>query len=936
MLERDGEAAVLVRALAAARRGSGNLVMIDGPAGIGKSRLLDHVTAAAVVEDMGVLTVRGVELEREVPFGVATRLLTAALAEADSDERKRVLTGPASLTCCLLDGAGPAPDPDALVRGLYWAVANLTTPPTPGAPARPFLVAVDDGQWVDRPSLAFLAHLAARVEELPVTLVIAVRSGEATAVSDLLDWLRLHAGSRVLRPAPLSDRAVGRMVESQFPSADPLFVASCGQVSGGNPFLARELVRALDAEGLPPTAASVPAVQRLVPRTVLRSVLVRLARLPDPVSQLAAAVAVLGDDVPLRHAAALADLDAEPAERGADILAQVGIFAPGEPLRFAHSLISTAIYWDLPAFARSRAHRRAADLLATEHATSDTVAAHLLLTRPDGDPGTVRVLREAGCRALTRGDPAAAVHLLERARREPPAGESLAEVLLELARAQLHNGDPGAEETIGEALSLGGDPGYRVRALRALAELRSARGDHEAADRAAQEALSLLPPGDPAAQALLVGQLTAGIFRAQLQPAAVARLAPLLERVGRGHLPEHPGLLAHAALQLAFAGASGRQVRDLAERATAGNPLVEPASHGILAGVLVQALSTVDELDAAEHVAQEALAEAQRRGSLLAYSIASYHRCIPRYHRGALTDALADLDQALTASREGWNAADGWIRAMQTLLLVERGDLAAAHQALLRAPDSVAGSMDQVMVLHARARLAAADLDHAGALAAAEAAGRLLDTGFGIDHPGFLPWRHTALPAAVALHDRDRPRLLSDQALQRAEPSQGPRVIGMALQDAARVGGDDERVPRLRRAVTVLEGSPSKLWLAHALVDLGVALVRAGQIADGQQVLRRGLELSDRLGAVPLAAAARDGLRSTGVRPRRTAITGAAALTPTERRVADLAAGGLTNPQIAQALFVTTKTIQTHLASAYRKLGIHSRAQLGALLIQET
>jgi DNA-binding CsgD family transcriptional regulator len=112
--------------------------------------------------------------------------------------------------------------------------------------------------------------------------------------------------------------------------------------------------------------------------------------------------------------------------------------------------------------------------------------------------------------------------------------------------------------------------------------------------------------------------------------------------------------------------------------------------------------------------------------------------------------------------------------------------------------------------------------------------------------------------------------------------------------------------------------------------------VRAGQIADGQAALRRGLELSDGMGAVPLATAARDALRATGVRPRRTAITGAAALTPTERRVADLAAGGLTNPQIAQALFVTTKTIQTHLASAYRKLGIHSRAQLGALLIQKT
>jgi DNA-binding CsgD family transcriptional regulator len=122
------------------------------------------------------------------------------------------------------------------------------------------------------------------------------------------------------------------------------------------------------------------------------------------------------------------------------------------------------------------------------------------------------------------------------------------------------------------------------------------------------------------------------------------------------------------------------------------------------------------------------------------------------------------------------------------------------------------------------------------------------------------------------------------------------------------------------------------LVLTHVLVDQGAHLRRAGQRVAAQPPLRRGLELADRMGATPLADAARHELRATGARPRRAAYTGVDALTPSERRVAQLAADGLTTPQIAQALFVTPKTIQTHLAHIYRKLDITSRQHLPATL----
>lgn len=928
LLEREGERAVLTGALTAASQGAGSVVLIEGPSGIGKSRLLSLVKRQADAAGMAVLAAGGVEFERDAPFGAAVRLFRSSLTGIGEAGRRRLVAGPAAVAARLVDSTAAEADPDALVRGLYWLTVNLTARAT--AAAR--LMVVDDAQWVDLPSLRFLAHLAVRVEELPLALVVTVNTSEPSGSDAVLDRLRLRAGVRVLRPAPLTTAAVGRLVRARFQHADPQFVATCARVSGGNPFLARELVWTLDAEGVAPTAESISTVERLVPDRVLNSVLVRLARLPERASRLAAAVAVLGDDAPLRTAAALAGLEAEPAEEAADMLAATAILKPGEPLRFAHSLIAGAVYRNLPDFARSRAHRRAAHLLAADEPGSDQVAAHLLVTRPEGDAGTVRSLRAAAQRALTRGDPAAAVHLLERAIREPPAGEERAALLLELADAQLHHADPHAEDTIRQALDLSDEVTSRGRALYALFKLHSVQGDYDRAERVAQQALALLEPGEPLAQTLLVDQLTPGTFRARLSPTAATHLAPMLRATRAGNPPRHPGLLAHLALRLAFEGAPAAQIRDLAGRATATEPLVDPAGHGFLAGVLVQALATVDELDAAERLADQALEAARRRGSLLAYATASFHRAIPRYHRGALTEALADLEQALTASREGWSGGDCWIRSLQAQILLECGDQPGAAEVLGLAPPPPPGSMDHAVVLLARADLALAARDDEAALSAALAAGEYLRDGFGIDHPGLLPWRRTASLAAAALGRRGESRRLARESLAPATHRAVPRAEGMALHSAALVGADDDRIPRLRAAVAILEQSPSKLRLAHALVDLGAALARSGQPTPARPPLRRGLDLADRMGAAPLATAARQALHLTGARPRRSAISGAAALTPTERRVADLATKGLTNPQIAQTLFITTKTVQTHLTSAYRKLGIRTRGQLSDAL----
>jgi DNA-binding CsgD family transcriptional regulator len=154
----------------------------------------------------------------------------------------------------------------------------------------------------------------------------------------------------------------------------------------------------------------------------------------------------------------------------------------------------------------------------------------------------------------------------------------------------------------------------------------------------------------------------------------------------------------------------------------------------------------------------------------------------------------------------------------------------------------------------------------------------------------------------------------------------------MALRANGLLEGGVRGLELLEEATTVLEASPARLEHAQALADLGAALRRANHRADAREPLRRALDLADACGARPLVERARHELRAAGGRPRRSRSSGAESLTASERRTATMAADGLSNPEIAQALFVTKKTVETHLGSAYRKLDIRSRTELPAAL----
>ena len=329
-----------------------------------------------------------------------------------------------------------------------------------------------------------------------------------------------------------------------------------------------------------------------------------------------------------------------------------------------------------------------------------------------------------------------------------------------------------------------------------------------------------------------------------------------------------------------------------------------------------------------------ALAEVYRGGSLFAALTANLWSGYTEMLWGRLDSAMERFE---VAGEQGmlWGAGrriDHVPAAFIAQILVERGEVAAARAALdvstLGEPKSAqyAGNLwrrAQIQVLVAEGRLD-------DALATAE---KLRDDSYRFDNPAAYSWRTEMAEVLIRLERLDEAAELAEAELEPARSWGAPGPIGRALRvlgTARREGG----IEILEEAVTVLEGSQMRLELAKALFALGVAVRLDRRPTDAREPLQRALELASICGATALVERARAELGATGVRPRREAMSGVGSLTPSERRVADLAAAGRTNREIAQELFVTPKTVEVHLSNAYRKLDIRGRRELsGALAV---
>jgi DNA-binding CsgD family transcriptional regulator len=356
----------------------------------------------------------------------------------------------------------------------------------------------------------------------------------------------------------------------------------------------------------------------------------------------------------------------------------------------------------------------------------------------------------------------------------------------------------------------------------------------------------------------------------------------------------------------------------IAEDVTGSGAIWHPLSY---------ALAFTDGFELLAAMVEDGLAEARRRGSLTGQARAHQSRAMLELRRGRLREAVADARVAIEAGRDVGLTGHVVAVGVTVEALVDLGDLSGATAVLAGGglDGDVADGFLTPFALLARGRLRLAEGRRT------EAISDLRE----IERRSSRWWRwnpamyghRSALALALGAGPEARRLVAEELALARAAGA--PRAMGIALRAAGLLDGDLER---LRESVQVLGGSDARLERARALVDVGAALRRAGRRSDAREPLQAGMDLAHRCGALPLVGRAHEELVAAGARPRRALLRGIDALTASELRVSRLAADGLTNREIAQALFVTLRTVELHLTHAYRKLDIASREQLAAAL----
>jgi DNA-binding CsgD family transcriptional regulator len=941
LLEREHEMRALESILESARSGAGTTLLIEGAAGVGKTRLLAAARDSAA--GLTVLCARGDELEHEFPFGVARQLFEPVLADMRPAQRSHALAGAAGLAAAALGlvGAGrteleepPDEAPDRLERvlhGLYWLTANLTT-------RAPLALFVDDLQWADDPSLRWLGFLARRLEGLRLAVALATRPPDGERGGDLVQRLLAEPSAVVLRPSALSIPAVGALLERKLDTpVDIAFSEASRDATGGVPFLVEQLATEMKGVGLAPNDANAGRVRELTPRSLGRALELRLARLPGPAVAFGRAAAVLGPHADLRRIGLLAEIDEHLAAATLDALVAAGVLAPSAvTIEFAHPLLRNALDGELRPGQRARLHLAAARLLDADGESCEAIAVHLLAAPGTGERWALERLRTAAAEAAAQGAPQTAALLLRRALRESPDAELRPALLRELGASEIRAGEPGALQHLGEGAASVRNPPEHAEAALELGLALVARGELSQAIDVLNEARTRANSADRETALRLEAELLA---TARLSGAAVDRLIPDLASYGEpeGRTRSQRLLLGVLAFERLVVGRPAHEVADLADRALAhGEPMAEHTAHSPPINLAAYAAAAADRLALARRVCDEMVTRGQESGSVLGFAIGCCWRSHYALRMGEVLEAEADARACVQAEEaHGWTLGSPAALAYLLDALVERSELDEAERMLAdanaaRQPDDgllatvLLFSRGYLRLAQDRWREAADDLLACGSLHAQ----------WGMRNPAVTPWRSNAAFALNRTGDTDSAERLADEELELATEFGSERALGIALRARALVGSGDSshRVEMLLEARSALETSPARLEYARVLVDLGAAQRRTGERRVAVQSLREGLDIADRCGAVALSERARGELLSAGLRPRRAQLAGREALTGGELRVAELAGAGQSNRAIAQTLFISVKTVETHLRHVYYKLGVRSRKELAGAL----
>ena len=534
---------------------------------------------------------------------------------------------------------------------------------------------------------------------------------------------------------------------------------------------------------------------------------------------------------------------------------------------------------------------------------------------------------------MDSGGPQAAAALLERALAEPPPPEQRATVLREAACAEVTAGRERAFVLLEEALRVAVGPRERAEIALEVAEAYAALFRWVDAVDAIERALGELGETDQELAARLEGELVVcGLHDAR----CASRVRPVLARLGSRRLKtaSEPFAVAQAMTML-LAGGAADQIAELLEET------LEHTAPGVenwdTRAALLWVLVVAERFGTVEESLKPMLAQVHHSGSARGFVAAYSTLGLLKLRLGALPEADGAARVALRVLQEGDFAPGlGFAATVLSDIAVEAGELDEAQTLLDLLPqEGWPAGVATVLIPAARGRLRLARGQAADALADFQACGALFGAdlwGMPIRETGYVHARSGAVLALLRLGRRQDACQLAEAELADVRVFGAPRALGIALRAAGLARGGQEGLALLRESVAALDGSPALLERARSLAELGAALRRSGERAAARDPLAQALELAARCGARPLAARVREELRAAGARPRRPWRTGVDALTPSELRVARLAAEGRSNREIACELYVTLKAVEGHLARAYTKLGIEGRSQLARAL----
>jgi ATP/maltotriose-dependent transcriptional regulator MalT len=922
LVGRDEVLSNLRRALVTARDGAGAGVILEGPAGIGKSRLLGEAAREAQHLGMVVAAARATELDRIAPL---TTLLMA-------------LRG---CQPAVLDGTGLARL--GAVEGqhdnAFWLVNQVGVYIEEYAATRPLLIVLDDVQWADELTALALRILVPALSSSPVLWLLASRPPNGPSpTSAVIGWLT-DDGALQVRLEPLCDEAVVAMCAEMLGAQPGPEILALARRARGNPFLVEQLVLAFRRSGWNEGQDGffVSADDTLLPGELLASIDFRLRPLSRAARQVLDASAVLGMAFTVSEVAAV--IGAEPAEIEtaiAELLDEGVLRGSGAELEFQHDLVRDAVYSRLTDSMRRGLHGEAGRVLLDRGRSVTEVATHLLRGGRKGDQATILLLRQAVLELASTApntaadlmlevlglledrDPArpslvaAAVRLLasasrlteamdlgEAALRFPLDEETQATMLLGLAEACKHAGrDTSAVAYARRALAMPAIPGrLQAQLLAVQAHAMLCSGDVDGADQAAARAIDV---GNGCAEHSAVVFGTAA-------SSAVAQT--------RGRVTDAIDL-AGEAVQLA--DATGGEARHRHPRLWLGRALVAADRF-------------------AEAEAEFELGEREARESGAAWSLPLWHlyRAELKVAEGNLDDARAEAESGIAVSeRLSAYALTPSLRVLLSFIGIRRGEMTAAEEHLRRARTGGGGDLGPVPILP-RALL----LEAAGE---PEAAVKLLSpyyAGFSQRalHLTLLPDIGPHL-VRLALGVGDRAKAQSAAAaagrLFELNPASAT-FAGVAAHAEGLLSGD---LATLHEATAHLQRSPRRLVRASALEDAGAADDAAGDHTRAVLLLEEAHEHYTASGARIDAARVEKRLRALGVqrrRPRATsrASAGPDSLTESELRVAGLVAEGLTNRAVAERLFLSPHTVDAHLRHAFAKLGVSSRVELTRALL---